>query len=121
MDKRPLIDYLHSVSNWRTQKAAAYPDDPRNQRCAEGLEELIAHIWSLSADDEDLRVLWNTCVVESNDGTPDIFLPGLQLSYDVGRFRFDSAEGQVGTFVGRMAGVSVRDKLEWGSETGSIE
>ena len=121
MEKSPMISYLRSVSDWRRSKAEQYPDDDRNERCADGLAELADHIESLPHRHEDIRVLQNACGIANSAGADDDFIPGLRLEYDISHFRFHRAQVDVSEFLAHMGTVAVVDRLEWAAEEGLID
>ena len=47
-----IADYFRDQVRWRSEKAAECPEDSRNERCADGLEELAAYVLGLPVDDE---------------------------------------------------------------------
>ena len=121
MENSQMITYLRSVSDWRRSKAEQYPDDDRNERCADGLAELADHIESLPQEHEDIRVLQNACGIPNSAGADDDFIPGLRLEYDISHFRFYRAQEDVSQFLARMGTVAVVDRLEWAAEEGLID
>ena len=121
MENSPMISYLRSVSDWRRSRAEQYPDDDRNERCADGLAELADHIESLPQGHEDIRVLQNACQIPGSVGSDGDFIPGLRLRYDVSHFRFYRAQEDVSEFLAHMGTVAVVDRLEWAAEEGLID
>ena len=80
-----LADYVDEQAAWRDSKAAEYPEDERNARCAEGLRELADYIRRLDPNDSIL-----SRVDESHDdaGT-GTFMPGEVTAGLISRFRFN--------------------------------
>jgi hypothetical protein len=49
--REQLAEYLESHARWRDAKAEEHPGDARNQRAADGLDELAAQVRALPDDD----------------------------------------------------------------------
>jgi hypothetical protein len=74
-----LIEYFHSQSDWRAQKAKLFPNDARNQRAAEALGQLCMDVQLLAHNDP--RVV---AVVEFASGPIDylVHLDGMEGRLD---------------------------------------
>jgi hypothetical protein len=99
MDAQAAIaDHFREQVRWRSEKAAEYPDDYRNEQCADGLEELAAYVLSLPADDERIIELGTLGV---RDG---LFSPfsGDLAAYAISRFRFDDGRDECGGFLANL-------------------
>jgi hypothetical protein len=49
--QQAIADHFLEQARWRSKKAAEYPEDRRNERCADGLEELAEYVLELPSDD----------------------------------------------------------------------
>lgn len=113
MDRR--IDFREAVAahvgntaDWRRRKAEEYDRDSRNTRSALGLDELAAYVRALPATDariERLRELSNV---------PDLYTPGQQAAYEIGRFRFFNPEAQLDPFLTTIVQLAEADAGEQG-------
>ena len=63
--QQATADPLHDQARWRGRKATEYPDDSRNERCAEGLEELADYVLGLPSDDP--RILAADLICDADD------------------------------------------------------
>ncbi|HUG16362.1 MAG TPA: hypothetical protein VMM78_15265 [Thermomicrobiales bacterium] len=50
--QQQMADYFRAIASWRRVRAEDYDRDPRNIRCASGLEQLADHVLNLPDDDE---------------------------------------------------------------------
>ena len=105
---RMMADYLRSVAVWRRQRYQDDLRDVRNLRSAAAMEELAEHILALPADDERLQRLQKVAV----EG--DLFVPGQQTAYEIGRFHFFSDEAGMDAFVDRILELAIADRGEQG-------
>ena len=106
--RQAIADYLRGVADWRRRKAEEYDRDARNLRTAQGLEELADHVLVLPEADERLATLSRLAM----EG--DLFLPGQQTSYEIGRFRFHHPEAGLDPFLDRIVEFAMADKGEQG-------
>jgi hypothetical protein len=74
-----LIEYLHSQSDWRAQKAKLFPDDARNQRAADALAQLCLDVQLLPHNDPRI-----VAVVEFASGPIDylVHVDGMEGGLD---------------------------------------
>jgi hypothetical protein len=88
--QQAIADYFRGRAEWRYGKAAEYPEDARNLRCAEGLEELAEYVLSLDPSDQRIIELTTLGVREG------LFSPyvGDSSAYAISRFRFDSSSAE---------------------------
>ena len=104
-----LADYLRGIADWRRRKADEYDRDLRNIRTADALEELAAHVLTLTDDDPRLHEL-----IRIGALAEDFFMPGQQTSYEIGRFRFHHPEAGLDAFVDRIVELAIADRGEMG-------
>jgi hypothetical protein len=64
-----LADFVRQRAQWRAAQARQWPEDPRNARSAEALDQLALWVMELPDSDERLRKIADVCT----DETP--FLP----------------------------------------------
>lgn len=83
---RAIAVYARELAAWRRGRYQDDLRDRRNLQSAEGLDELAAYVESLSNDDPRLRRLADLALVGER------FEPGQQSAYELGRFRFYSAD-----------------------------
>lgn len=111
-DVRPALrGYLRDIADWRRQRAREYDRDLRNVRTADGLDELADAIDDLPADDPRLVRLSQLGL------RGELFEPGQQLHYEIGRFRFHHADVTTDGFLTTMvelAEIDMREQGEFG-------
>lgn len=108
-DVRPALRaYLRDIADWRRQRAREYDRDARNLRTADGLDDLAAAIDALPADDPRLDRLSRLGL------RGEVFEPGQQLHYEVGRFRFHHPEVTTDGFLTTMVELAELDMRERG-------
>lgn len=109
-DLRPsLAEFLFSIANWRRRR---YQDDLRDQRnlvSAQGLDDLAGLVKALPEDDPRLAIL----LQYASEG--ESFTPGQQTLYEIGRFRFFSADADLDAFLDRLAELAQIDHRERGN------
>jgi hypothetical protein len=103
-----LAEYLRSVVSWRRQRFLDDLRDPRNLRSAAALEELAAYVEHLPPDDERLLRLRELAV------QGEAFVPGQQTAYEIGRFRFFTADAGLDPFLDRIVELAIADRGEQG-------
>lgn len=103
-----LIEYLDRIAGWRRQRAQEYDRDDRNVRTADALDALAEHIRALPDDDPRLAHLARLTL------RGDVFEPGQQLHYEIGRFRFHHPEATVESFFDMMIELARTDANEHG-------
>ena len=114
--QQAIAEYFNARARWRYQKAAEYPDDPRNLRCAEGLEELASYVLSLDPSDERILELTTLGVREGG------FSPFHEsAAYAVARFRFHCRDEDCGAFLTSLLGVMRDDALRVARERGDLD
>ena len=106
--KALLVDYLEGFVWWRRHQAEEHPEDGRNRRSAEGLEDLVRYVRGLPDRDERLRVIASVCV----SGGVFAFPPEGAADYAVGRFRFHKADESCDAFLTWMAQAVLTDSSE---------
>lgn len=108
-DLRPaLTSYLRSIADWRRSRYRDDLRDPRNLVSATGLDELAVWISTLPVDDTRLQTLAKYAA------NGDTFIPGQQVLYEIGRFRFYSPETEFETFLDRLVVLAEADHNEQG-------
>ena len=111
VDVQVIVDYLESQAAWRDQKAAEYPDDTRNNRSAEGLRMLAAHVRQLPPGDERVRDLFARCCTDLGGHPLDVFLAGDLVGYAVARFRFHDPNDDCDAFLTSLAAFALDDQV----------
>ena len=111
-----IIEYLFRIAAWRRAKADEYDRDPRNIRSADAIEEFAEFIGSLP-EDEPRIVRLGQLGMEG-----DIYYPGQQASYEIGRYRFfeDSGELHPDAFLTAVVELAERDAGEHGRFGGNL-
>jgi hypothetical protein len=112
--RRSMADYLQQIADWRRRRAEEYDRDERNLVVAAGLEELAAYILELPDDDERMEILGQVAI------THDMFTPGQQTSYEIGRFRFHHADTSLDGFLTHITRLAIADSEERGRFAGRL-
>lgn len=112
--KGAMTEYLLRVADWRRAKAEEYDRDPRNLRSADAIEELAGFVESLPETEPRLVRLGQLGMVG------EIFFPGQQASYEIGRFRFFDDAGDVDAFLTAVVELAERDAGEHGRFGGNL-
>lgn len=114
--KAAIIEYLYRVAAWRRAKADEYDRDPRNIRSADAIQEFAEYIAALPDDEPRIARLGQLGM----EG--DIFYPGQQSSYEIGRYRFfdDAAERDHDAFLTAVVDLAERDAGEHGRFGGTL-
>ncbi len=108
-DLRPVLaGYIRSVATWRRSRYQDDLRDPRNLTSATGLYELAA--WVMSLPDDDPRV--EAIAKFASEG--ESFVPGQQMLYEIGRFRFFNPDTEFDSFVDQLARLAETDHNEHG-------
>ena len=100
-----IAAYFTGQAEWRRQRVAEYPEDDRNSRSADGLEELAAYVLSLDPMDGRLTEIglrgWHD----------EVFFPkaGDSAEYAVARFRFHDPSESCEAFLLRLADLMRED------------
>ncbi len=88
-----LICTAENTAVWRARKATEYPEDERNDQCAQALIALAKSLKSLPADHPKLRGLWWTLFRERPKSKPDAaelaFYFSEEESQLISRYGFD--------------------------------
>lgn len=103
-----------STADWRSRKADEYDRDARNLRTAAALNEFAEYILLLPGDDPRLFEL------QRLTGDGDEFLPGQQLLYELGRFRFHHSETGFDAFLTALLQHAADDRGEQGHFGGRL-
>jgi hypothetical protein len=85
-----LVTRLLEHADWRSEKAAEYPNDHRNQRSIDALRRLAAWVSKLPDDDPDLLVL------AASQPYSQGYVPGDAANYLISRFGFHREEDEAG-------------------------
>ena len=108
-DIRPALRaYFAGIADWRRQREREYDRDARNLRTAAGLDDLADYTDSLPADDPRLERLSRLGL------RGEVFEPGQQLHYEVGRFRFHNPDVTTDGFLTTMVELAETDMRERG-------
>jgi len=103
-----IARYLRDIAAWRRRR---YQDDLRDQRnlqSAAALEALADYVCRLPPDDPRLQRL-GALAMEG-----EIFAPGQQTAYEIGRFHFFSTEATFDGFLDRLVELAEADRNERG-------
>ena len=103
-----VAEFCRATAAWRRRKAEEYDRDERNLRTAAALDDLAGHILTLPADDARLSALQRLA------GTGDEFTPDQRVLYEVGRFRFHSADAGLDSFLDALVSLAEADRGESG-------
>jgi hypothetical protein len=109
-----LAEHFHWAASWRLEKAAQYPDDPRNEQCAEGLQELAQYVEALPEDDERLRELSSLAI---RDGATAF---SVDARWAIDRFRFHDAFADVDDFLTKLVKIEVAGSVAMMREAGLL-
>lgn len=112
--KSAMANYLSTVAAWRRRKADEYDRDARNLRSADAIDDLAAFVLTLPGDDPRLHRLGELAM----DG--ELFAPGQQTSYEIGRFRFFTETGDPDAFLSYVVELAERDAGEHGHFGGNL-
>ena len=105
---------LRQTADWRRRKAEEYDHDARNLRSAAGLEELADFVLALPEGDPRLARLGRLAV----EG--EVFVPGQQTLYEIGRFRFFHDAATPDAFLDRLVELAEADAGEQGRFGGRL-
>lgn len=103
-----ITAYVRSISDWRRSRFNDDLRDPRNLQSADALLDLSHFIDQLSLDDDRLARL---AALTTTGGQ---FLPGQQLSYEIGRYHFHDISLSHDAFLGVMVLLAEQDAGEQG-------
>ena len=111
---RLMADLLRQTAAWRRRKAEEYDRDARNLRAAAGLEELADFVLALPEGDPRLHRLGRLAVAG------EVFQPGQQTLYEIGRFRFFHDAAGLDAFLDRLVELAEADAGEQGRFGGRL-
>lgn len=103
-----LVVHLRETARWRRSRFDDDLRDSRNLRSAEGLEELAWYVSELSPDDARLVGLARYTALGTD------FIPGQQVHYEIGRFRFHDQETTFDSFLTWLVELAEADHRERG-------
>lgn len=103
-----IAHYLESVADWRRRRALEESWELRHQRAAVRLDQLVAFVRALPADDERLEVIGKL----NRDG--ELFTPGPILANAVARFGFYEGDVSDDALLTRMAELAIEDRGQAG-------
>ncbi len=103
-----IAAFIRSISDWRRQRFNDDLRDPRNLQSADALLELSLFIDQLPLDDDRFVSL---AALTTTGGQ---FIPGQQLSYEIGRYHFHDTTMSHDAFLGVMVLLAERDAGEQG-------
>lgn len=106
--RRAVADQLRTVAVWRRGRYNDDLRDARNLRSAAGLEQLADFVLSLGDDDVRLLRLREIAFVG------EIFEPGQQTAYEIGRFHFHFQEATFDGFLTHIVELAEADRTEFG-------
>ena len=106
--RESMAAYIRQLSDWRR---ARYDDDlrdSRNLRSAGALNDFAAYILDLPIDDPRLTALARLA------GDGEVFAPGQQTAYELGRFHFHDESMTFDGFLSLLVELAGRDAGESG-------
>jgi hypothetical protein len=106
--RQSIAAYIRQLSDWRR---ARYDDDlrdPRNLRSADALNDFAQYILDLPIDDPRLSALARLA------GDGEVFAPGQQTAYELGRFHFHNQSTTFDGFLTLLVELAERDAGEAG-------
>jgi len=106
--RHEVAAYVRDLSEWRRLRYNDDLRDERNLRSADALLELALFIDQLPEDDPRIAQL----AALTADGSR--FVPGQQLSYEIGRYHFHDASMTPDGFLHVMISLAERDAGEHG-------
>ena len=111
-----IVEYLYRIAAWRRAKADEYDRDPRNIRSADAIEDFARFIESLPEDEPRIVRLGQLGM------QGDMFYPGQQSSYEIGRYRFFDDAGPVhhDAFLSAVVELAEKDAGEHGRFGGTL-
>ncbi|MGH2531808.1 MAG: hypothetical protein ACRDJW_05825 [Thermomicrobiales bacterium] len=104
----PIADYLRAIAIWRRRRADDDLRDARNLRSSAALEALADYVLNLPEDDPRLQRLAKLAF----EG--ELFVPGQQAAYEIGRFHFFSDEASFDGFLDNLVELAAADRNERG-------
>lgn len=111
--RESLASYVESLSEWRRTRYDDDLRDPRHLRSARGLREFAEYVRGLPAGDQRMAGLARFTA----DG--EVFAPGQQTSYELGRFRFHdehaTLDGLLETLI-ELAETDARERGRFGGK-----
>lgn len=105
---RAIAAYARELAAWRRGRYQDDLRDRRNLQCADGLEEFATYVESLPNDDNHLHRLGQLALHGER------FEPGQQTAYELGRFRFYSADATLEGLLENLVELAEKDAGEYG-------
>ena len=112
--QRLMADYFRGIAVWRRTRAEDYDRDPRNIRCADGLDELADHVLSLADTDERIAQLTRLAVHSG------VFELEQRAHVAVSRFRFHTPESSCDAMLDTIVELHLADINEAGRFGGQL-
>lgn len=109
-----MAQYLRGIAAWRRVRAEDYDRDPRNVRCADGLDELADYVLSLPDDDGRIKQLTDLAVHSG------VFELQQRAHVTVSRFRFHTPESSVDAMLDHIIELELADIAEAGRFGGNL-
>lgn len=103
-----IANYLREIASWRRRRYQDDLRDPRNLQSAAALEALAGYVCSLPPDDPRLQRL-GALAMEG-----EVFAPGQQTAYEIGRFHFFSTAATFDGFLDHLVELAEADRNERG-------
>ena len=104
-----IIEYFQGYALWRDHKASQLPVDPRNQRAAVALHELVEYIQGLPATDERLITLASFA---HDTGKYQLLLLTETANQEASLFRFHREDETCDAFLTRFATLALESEFE---------
>jgi hypothetical protein len=108
MFQSSLIGHLRKTASWRRSRYDDDLRDSRNLRSADALIDFAGYIGDLPSNDPRLVNLARLTAIATE------FIPGQQLLYELGRFRFHDPTTTFEGFLSTMIELAERDHHERG-------
>jgi hypothetical protein len=105
---RAIAAYARELAAWRRGRYQDDLRDRRNLQSAEGLEEFAGYVESLPPDEPRLQRLGQLAL------RGERFEPGQQTAYELGRFRFYSADATLEGLLDNLVDLAEKDAGEHG-------
>ena len=110
--RESMAVYIRQLSDWRRLRFNDDLRDQRNLRSAAALNEFAAFILTLPIDDARITALGRLT------GDREVFTPGQQTSYELGRFHFHDQTMTFEGFLNLLVDLAERDAGESGKYGG---
>lgn len=109
-----MADYFRGVASWRRTRAEDYDRDPRNIRCADGLDELAEFVLNLPDADERVMQLERLAVHSG------VFELEQRAHVAASRFRFHTPESSCDAMLDHIVELHIADINEAGRFGGEL-